>query len=211
MNDKGAVILLAWPANDGLHFLDCLHHSDALASVRVFTWLDDPSVLWSPVFLINLLYSVLVICVYLTGIIIIFGLLFVCCIPLISVKLLDSLLGLPLAGAMPLLHLVVVVGEPSELRVVNTLLRVECQREYLEGVLAKGLVVLPHVHKHAFFVRKLLVLLKLIIEAEWKGNFVNPSGLLRRGRHQYLLLDWLFRFNRSYTSSTTWTPKLSLL
>lgn len=211
MNDEGAVILLAWPADDGLHFLNCLHHSDSLASVRVFTWLDDPSVLWSPIFLINLLYSVLVICVYLTGIIIIFSLLFVCCIPLISVKLLDSLLGLPLAGAIPLLHLVVVVGKPSELRVVNALLRVECQREHLEGVLAEGLVVLPHVHKHAFLVRKLLVLFKLIIKAEWKGNSVDPSCLLRRGRHQCLLPDWLFGFNRSYTSSTTRTPKLSLL
>lgn len=67
-------------------------------------------------------------------------------------KLLDSLLGLPLAGTMPLLHLVVVVLELSELRVIHTLLRVESQRENLEGVLAERLVVPPHVHKHALLV-----------------------------------------------------------
>ena len=141
------------PADNLLHFADCLYHSDALASVRVFTWLNDPGILWSPVFLPDLLYCVLVICVYLTGIILFLSLFSVCCIPLISVKLLDSLLGLPLAGTMPLLHLIVVVCELSELRVIHAMLCVESQREHLEGVLAKRLVILPHVHKHALFVR----------------------------------------------------------
>lgn len=137
LNNKGAVILFAWPADDGLHFANCLHHSNALASVRVFTWLDDPGVLWSPVFFVDFFYSVLVICVYLTGIILILSFLFVFCLLLISVILLDSLLSLFLAGAMPLLHLVVIILELSELRVVNALLRVESQWEHLEGVLAE--------------------------------------------------------------------------
>ena len=80
-------------------------------------------------------------------------LLFVCCLSLISVKLLDSLLGLPLAGTMPLLHLVVVVLELSELRVIHAVLRVESQRKHLERVLAERLVVPPHIHKHALLVR----------------------------------------------------------
>ena len=153
LNDEGAVVLLVWPANYGLYFADCLYHSNTLAAVRVFTWLDDPGVLWGPVFLPDLFDSVLVICVNLTGIILILRLLFVCSVPLISVELLDSLLGLPLAGTMPLLHLVKVVGELSELRVVYAVLRVKRQRENLKGVLAERLVVLPHVHKHALLIR----------------------------------------------------------
>ena len=210
LNDEGTVVLLVGPADDGLHFADRLHHSDALAAVRVLTWLDDPSVLRGPVPLPDLLDRVFVVGVYLTGILLILPLLFVSSVPLISVELLNSFLGLPLAGTMALLHLVEVVGELSELRVVHAVLCMKRQREHLKGVLAERLVVLPHVHKHALLVRQLLVLFKFIVEAEWEGDPIDPSGLLWRGCHQCLLLDRLFRLDRGAARGTTRTPGLPL-
>ena len=65
------------------------------------------------------------------------------------------------------------------------MLGVESQGQSLEGVLAKRLIVLAHVHKHALLVGELLVLLKSVVQAQRQRDSID----LRLG------VDWLLRIN----------------
>ena len=74
---------------------------------------------------------------------------------------------------MLLLDRLIVVGELVVFWVVHTVLRVERQRQYFEGVQPQRLIVFPHVHVHSLLICQLLVLFKLVVEFEGEHDFVD--------------------------------------
>ena len=189
LNDKGAVaIFLHRSANYRLHLLNSLDNGDALASIRILTRLDDPGVLRRSVLLPNLLYRLFILIrLRLASVLLLLGLtcLFrsLLCIFSLKLVLLDGLTGLPLRVFVVRLDLVIVLGELVEFWIVDAERGMKGERQYLEGILAQRLVVLAHVHEEALFVRQLLVLLQLVVQAERKHYFFK----LRRCRSLGLL------------------------
>lgn len=77
-----------------------------------------------------------------------------------------------LARLDPLLKLLKVLAKASELWVFKPSLRVESQRQNLEGVFADGLIISPHIDKDTFFVGQLLILLQFVVNFYWAHNRV---------------------------------------
>lgn len=165
LNDKGSVaIFLHRSTNYRLHLLNRFDNGDALASIRILARFNDPGVLRRSVLLPNLLYRLFILIrLRLASILLILGLACLLsgllCIFTLKLVILDGLAGLALRVFVVCLDLVVVLGELVEFRIVDAKRGMKSERQHLEGVLAKRLVVLAHVHKEALLVRQLLVLL----------------------------------------------------
>ena len=150
-------------SDDSLHIAQSLHNCDASASVSVLTRFDNPCILWSPILSFDLINGLFIIRV--DFIIVVIGDHFMLLtIFLFLIVLLDGSLNLLLRIFYFLLKCVVVVLKLAELSVVDPMLGVESERQNLEWVLPKRLVVLAHVDKDAFFICQLLVLLQFFVK-----------------------------------------------
>ena len=166
LNDKGTIpILLCWATNNRLDLTNRFNYSDALASVGVLSWLDNPSVLWSPVLFLDLLDRLFIIRVMLLTAFVLFvrSLFLLWSSVLVVVILLDCLFYLLIRAFDPILYPIIVVYKLVVVGVVDTMLGMESQWQHFESVLAKGLVVFTHVYKHSLLVGQLLVLFELIV------------------------------------------------
>ena len=148
---------------DSLHIAQSFHNCDASASVSVLTRFDNPCILWGPILSFDLINGLFIISV--DFIIVVIGDHFMLLtIFLFLIVLLDGSLNLLLRIFYFLLKCVVVVLKLSELSVVDPMLGVESERQYLEWVLSKRLVVLAHIDKDAFLICQLLVLLQFVVK-----------------------------------------------
>ena len=178
LDDESPVSFFAhWAPYNLLDFAQSLDHSDTLATIRILAWLDDPRVLRDTELALDLLDGLLVVGVDLALVFFILVLdaglfsLFRSFL-LLFVILLDGALACALGVLDFELERVVIILKFPEFSVVHAVLRVERQRQHLEWILAQRFIVFAHVHKHALLVGQLLVLLQLVVEAQWERDLV---------------------------------------
>lgn len=159
LDDEGA-FAFGSPSDDGLNLLHAFADLNAIASIRVFAWFDDPCVFRDSELLFQLLNL---------EVLVIFRRLSVptpFAVPgkldLINLELLLMFHNFDL-----LIELVVVSHERNKLRVFEAFLGVECQRQYFKGVFSYWVVVAMHIYEDAFFICKLFVLLKFVVHFGW--------------------------------------------
>ena len=163
LNDAGSLSVLSGVDDDVLDFGEILGNLDALSSICVLTWLDDPNILRSSQRLIVLwliagLLRLLSWTWLQSSIIFIFGFLSMLALVLSSLPLHDLLI------LYIFFTLGVVCLKPLKFRIVKSILNMECQWQVGEDILLKCLIVILHIEIQSLLVVHVKVVLDLVVQ-----------------------------------------------